>query len=131
MPPTVETIMPEGSPPLIGPYSHVAKAGDFVTIGGIGGVNPQTGELAGHDIASQTEQILRSFEAMLTSVGSDLDHILHIHVFLKEMAEFEEMNRAYIGVMGDRRPARTVIGARELPKPGFRVLMNLTAVTKD
>jgi 2-iminobutanoate/2-iminopropanoate deaminase len=41
------------------------------------------------------------------------------------------MNRAYVDVMGDYRPARTVIGVSELPKPGVLLTMNLTAVTKS
>jgi len=126
--PEVETFTPPGSPTPIGPYSHIAKVGDFITIGGVGGVDPATGELAGDDAHAQATQILRSFDAMLRSVGSDLGHVIHIHVYLKEMADFERMNEAYISVMGEHRPARTVIGARELPKPGFRVLMNLQAV---
>ena len=129
MAPDVETLTPPDSPTPIGPYSHIAKVGDFITIGGVGGVNPQTGQLAGEGVYSQAVQILRSFEAMLKSVSSDLDHIVHIHVYLKEMSDFERMNEAYVEVMGAHRPARTVIGARELPKPGFLVLMNLTAVT--
>lgn len=47
------------------------------------------------------------------------------------MRDFEEMNRAYIEVMANHRPARTVIGVNELPKPGVLLTMNLTAVTKD
>lgn len=47
------------------------------------------------------------------------------------MSDFEEMNRAYVEMMGDHRPARTVIGVHELPKPGFLLTMNLTAVTRD
>ena len=129
MAPQVETLTPPGSPPLIGPYSHIAKVGDFITIGGIGGIDPATGQLAGNDVQTQTVQILRSFSAMLDSVGSDLAHVVHIHVYLKEMKDFERMNQAYVEVMREHRPARTVIGARELPKPGFLVLMNLTAVT--
>lgn len=127
----VETLTPPGSPPPIGPYSHIAKVGDFITIGGVGGVNPETGQLSGVDVFSQTVQILRSFDMMLQSVGSNLDHIVHIHVYLKEMSDFKRMNDAYVASIGTHRPARTVIGARELPKPGFRVLMNLTAVTAD
>jgi 2-iminobutanoate/2-iminopropanoate deaminase len=46
------------------------------------------------------------------------------------MSDFEEMNRAYIEMMGDHRPARTVIGVNELPKPGVLLTMNLTAVTR-
>jgi enamine deaminase RidA (YjgF/YER057c/UK114 family) len=33
--------------------------------------------------------------------------------------------------MGEHRPARTVIGVAALPKPGFRLTMDLTAVTRD
>jgi len=33
--------------------------------------------------------------------------------------------------LGDHQPARTVIGVRELPKPGVLLTMNLTAVTID
>jgi 2-iminobutanoate/2-iminopropanoate deaminase len=68
---------------------------------------------------------------MLESVGSDLAHVVHVNVFLLSMADFEEMNRAYVAAMGDHRPARTVIGVKELPKPGVVVTMNLTAVTRD
>ncbi len=126
----IETLTPEGSPPRIGPYNHIAKAGNFITIGGIGGVDPATGELAGDDVAPQTTQILRSFETLLRSVDSDLDHVLHIHVFLKDMDDFDRMNEAYVGVFRSHLPARTVIAAKALPRPGFRVLMNLTAVTR-
>jgi 2-iminobutanoate/2-iminopropanoate deaminase len=129
--PRVETSTPPHTPTPIGPYNHIAKVGHHITIGGTAGVNPATGKLAGPDITSQTKQILASFSTMLTSVGSDLDHILHINIFLKEMSDFEEMNAAYIAVMGHHRPARTVIGVNELPKPGLRLTMNLTAVTKD
>jgi 2-iminobutanoate/2-iminopropanoate deaminase len=68
---------------------------------------------------------------MLVSVGSDLDHVVHINVFLKDIDDFEPMNAAYIDVMGERRPARTVIGVAALPKPGILLTMNLTAVTRD
>ena len=68
---------------------------------------------------------------MLRSVGSDLDCIVHVNVFLKNIRDFDEMNRAYVDVMGGHRPARTVIGVSDLPKPGILLTMNLTAVTRD
>jgi len=67
----------------------------------------------------------------LKSVGSGLDHVIHVNVFLKDMGDFDEMNRAYVEMMGDHRPARTVIGVNELPKPGVLLTMNLTAVTRE
>ena len=77
---------------------------------------------------SQATQILESFRVMLESVGSDLNHVIHVNVFLKDMRDFDEMNRAYVDMMGEHRPARTVIGVNELPKPGILLTMNLTAI---
>lgn len=131
MPNRVETSTPPGTPKPIGPYSHIAKVGPFITIGGTAGFDPVSGQLAGTDVASQTHRILESFRVMLQSVGSDLDRIIHLNVFLKDMRDFEAMNRAYVEVMGDHRPARTVIGVNELPKPGILLTMNLTAIAND
>jgi 2-iminobutanoate/2-iminopropanoate deaminase len=128
---TVETSTPHDTPVPIGPYNHVAKAGPFVSIGGTAGVDPATGLLAGDSVYAQTAQILDSFSVMLESVGSDLRHVLHVNVFLKDMRDFEDMNRAYVDRMGSHLPARTTIGVHDLPKPGARVTMNLTAVTSD
>ena len=125
----VKTSIPPHTPTPIGPYSHIAKVGEFITIGGTAGVNPETGQLAGPDAYLQTKQILDSFKVMLESVGSDLNHVVHVNVFLQRMVDFEEMNRAYVEKMGEHRPARTVIGVNELPKAGVMLTMNLTAVT--
>ena len=129
--PIVETSTPPGTPTPIGPYSHIAKVGSFVTIGGTAAFDPATGQLVGSDVATQTTRILETFRAMLEHAGSDLAHVVHVNVFLKDMADFEAMNRAYAAVMGTHRPARTAIGVRDLPKPGVLVTMNLTAVTRD
>jgi len=131
MSPKVETSTPTNTPTPIGPYSHIAKVGQFISIGGTAGVDPSSGQLAGPDVYSQTKQILASFKVMLESVSSDLGHVIHINVFLKDVRDFEEMNRAYIEMMGNYRPARTVIGVNELPKAGALLTMNLTAVTKE
>ena len=128
---TVETLTPPNTPTPIGPYNHIAKVGPFISIGGTAGVDPTTGQLAGADVYSQARQILKSFQVMLESINSDLEHIIHVNVFLKDMQDFEEMNRAYVDILGNHRPARTVIGVSELPKPGVLLTMNLTAVTRE
>jgi 2-iminobutanoate/2-iminopropanoate deaminase len=129
--PSVKTSTPPNTPAPIGPYNHIARVGTFITIGGTAGVDPSTGQLAGPDVQSQTRQILDSFEVMLSSVGSDLGHVVHVNVFLAQMDDFEAVNAAYVEKMGSHRPARTVIGVSELPRPGVLLTMNLTAVTSD
>lgn len=127
----VDTSTPSNTPTPIGPYNHIARAGEFITIGGTAGVDPATGQFAGPDAYRQTKQILDSFKVMLESVGSDLNHVMHVNVFLQRMTDFDDMNRAYVEKMGEHRPARTVLGVHELPKAGAVLTMNLTAVTKS
>ena len=92
------------------------------------GRDAATGELAGEDAYTQARQIVRNFRNMLAAVGGTLEDVLHVHVYLKDCADFAEMNRAYAEEFGTHRPARTVIGVADLPKPGARMTMNLTAV---
>lgn len=126
----VETSVPSNTPTPIGPYNHISRVGELITIGGTAGFDPATDQLAGPDAYTQAKQILDSFTVMLESVDSSLDHVVHVNVFLLHMADFEAMNRAYVERMGGHRPARTVIGVNELPKPGVMLTMNLTAVTR-
>ncbi len=128
---SVETSTPPNTPKPIGPYSHIAKVGPWITIGGTAGFDPVTGVLAGRDVALQARQIIESFKTMLESVGSDLDHVIHVNVFLRDRKDYDAMNDAYVEKMGHHRPARTVIGVKDLPKPGILLTMNLTAVTKE
>ena len=125
----VETFTPPGLFKPIGPYSHVAKAGPLITISGTPGVDPATGQLAGTDAYSQARQIVRNFRTMLEGLGCGLECVMHVHVYLKRVEDFEEMNRAYAEEFGEHRPARTVIGVADLPKKGALMTMNLTAVS--
>jgi 2-iminobutanoate/2-iminopropanoate deaminase len=124
----IEYYTPANTPKPIGPYNHISKIGEFIYIGGVAGVDPVTDCLAGETVYLQAKQILRSFQLMLESVGSDLENILHINIFLKHMSDFEELNKAYTEIMKNHFPARTVIGVNELPKAGVLVTMNLAAI---
>ncbi|MEP1572662.1 RidA family protein [Roseibium album] len=124
----VEYSTPTNTMRPIGPYSHIAKVGEFITIGATAGVDPTTGKLIGPDITSQTLQILDAFEVMLASVGSDLAHVIHVNVYMKDMKDFDEMNDAYESKMGARKPARTAVAVIDVPKENALLTMNLTAV---
>ena len=126
----VETSTPPNTMAPIGPYSHIARCGEFITIGGTAGVDLRTGQLVGPTVAEQTTQILDAFEVMLASVNSDLKHIMHIHIFLTNMDDFDAMNETYAEEMGDCRPARTAVAVSALPKSGALITMNLTAVAR-
>lgn len=127
----VETYTPDNVMKPIGPYSHIAKAGPFIAISATAGVDPVTGVMAGPDVYAQASQILRAFRSMLESVGSDLQHVLHVTVFLRNIDDFEEMNRAYREAFADHQPARSVVAVSALPKRDALVTMNLNAVCNE
>ncbi len=114
----------------IGPYSHIAKAGPHLWISAIAGVDPETGELAGPSVETQARQILKAFRRLLEGAGSGLGNVVHVQVYLRDIADFEEMNRAYAEEMGGHRPARTVVAVSGLPKPGALLTMSLQAVVR-
>jgi len=126
----IETITPSKMFEPIGPYSHLTKAGPFITISGTPGVNPETSEMAGVDAYSQAKQIIQNFSLMLGGVGASLKDIMHVHIFLIRVEDFEEMNRAYAEEFGSYLPARTVICVADLPKKGALMTMNLTAFSE-
>ncbi len=99
----------------------------LIFVSGQGATDPATGELAGADVETQTEQCLRNLQAILKAGGSDLQHVLRCGVFLLEMKEFQQMNGVYARVFGDHRPARTTIQAAGLPGVGLRVEIDCIA----
>lgn len=123
----VQTFTPANVMKPIGPYSHIAKAGPFITISATAGVDPATGELAGPTVQAQARQILASFRTMLDSVGASLEQVMHVQVYLLRIEDFEELNRAYSEVFSTHLPARTVVGVSALPKKGALLTMSLQA----
>ncbi|MFO0567909.1 MAG: Rid family detoxifying hydrolase [Polyangiaceae bacterium] len=114
-------------PAPVGPYSPAMRFDRLIFVSGQGATDPRTGELAGADVATQTAQCLANVGAILEAAGSSLAHVLRCGVFLVDMAEFSEMNAAYLEAFGDHRPARTTIQAAALPAPGLRVEIDAIA----
>ena len=114
-------------PTPVGPYSPGMQFDRLIFVSGQGATDPATGQLAGPDIETQTEQCLRNLRAILRAAGSDLPHVLRCGVFLLDMGEFQRMNGVYARVFGAHRPARTTIQAAGLPGEGLRVEIDCIA----
>ena len=116
-----------GLPKPVGPYSPGTVFDRLVFVSGQGATDPATGNLAGADIETQTEQCLKNVQAILRAAGSDLQHVLRCGVFLIDMKEFSKMNAVYSRMFGDHRPARTTIQAADLPGEGLLVEIDCVA----
>ena len=128
---SLQTLIPCDLPQPLGPYSHIAKAGQLITISAIAGMEPETGKIVGQDAYSQAKQILRLCDVMLAAAESDLDHVVHMNLFLKNVEDLDDVTRACDEALGPDRPAGTVIAVPDLPKPGALVTMSLIAMTRE
>jgi 2-iminobutanoate/2-iminopropanoate deaminase len=114
-------------PKPAGPYSPGMNFERLIFVSGQGATDPATGQLAGTDVETQTEQVIKNLQAILRAGGSDLQYVLRCGVFLIDMKEFQQMNGVYSRMFGDHRPARTTIQAAGLPGPGLRVEIDCIA----
>ena len=117
----------EGLPKPVGPYSPGMIFERLVFVSGQGATDPATGQLAGLDVETQTEQVFRNIRTILQAAGSDLPYVLRCGVFLVDMRDFEKMNAVYAKVFGDHRPARTTVQVASLPVAGLRVEIDVVA----
>lgn len=127
MPLSHQSIHSESLPKPAGPYSPGMGFERLIFVSGQGATDPATGQLAGADAASQTEQCLRNVRTILQAAGSDLQYALRCGVFLLDMKDFGEMNAAYERVFAPHKPARTTIQAAGLPGDGLRVEIDCIA----
>jgi 2-iminobutanoate/2-iminopropanoate deaminase len=114
-------------PKPAGPYSPAVVFDRLVFVSGQGAKDPATGKMAGDDIESQTEQVLKNIASILEAAGSNLSHVLRCGVFLTDMSDFARMNAVYERVFGTNRPARTTVQVVSLPSPGLHVEIDAIA----
>lgn len=114
------------APGAIGPYSQAVRLpGGLVFCSGQIALDPATGSLVEGGVAAQTRQVLRNLSAVLREEGGDLDRIVKTTVYLTDMDDFAEMNRAYAEAFGAHRPARAAVEVSRLPRD---VIVEIEAV---
>src|SRR5262245_5874770 len=97
-------------------YSQGVKAGPFVYVTGMWGVDTKTGEFAGPTIREQARQALINCENVLRAGGATRDDVVSVHVLLARAGDFDAFNQEYATFFTAEPPIRYVskLGA-ELP----------------
>ncbi|MCJ1449730.1 hypothetical protein MMC28_000058 [Mycoblastus sanguinarius] len=85
------------------------------------------GTLPPGDIGYKASLCIANLKAILAAAGSDLSKVVKVTIFLTDMADFVAMNKEYENHFGERRPARSCVAVRELPK-GVQVEMECVAL---
>lgn len=124
---TKNVIQTKDAPPAIGPYSQGIEAGSAVYVSGQLPIVPETGELPGNDIASQTRQSLENLKAVLNAANATLENVVKTTVYLADIADFTDMNEVYAEYFRNTCPARAAFQVAALPR-GAKVEIEATAV---
>lgn len=107
-------------------YSQGVKAGPYVYVSGLVGVDVTTGNLAGSTIQEQTRQALTNCQAVLAGAGATLEDVVEVGVLLANPADFAGMNEEYASWFPAEPPTRYAakLGAEI---PGVLVSIRMTA----
>ena len=105
----IERITPTGVPSPRGPYSHVVRAGEFLFVSGQVPVDPATDKISNGDIRHETSLAIGNIKRLLEGCGASLADVVRCGVYIKDGADFAQMNEVYTEFFGDAKPARTTI----------------------
>ena len=111
----MEAINVQDAPDAIGPYCHAMKAGNLVFCSGQTPLDPDTMKLVGATIEEQTKRVLDNLSIVLTGVGLSLKNIVKTTVYLKNMNDFQGMNKVYEQMFQEHKPSRTTISIKQNP----------------
>ena len=104
------------APDAIGPYSQAVVHNDVLYCSGQIGLDPETGEFVGDDVASQAKQVMENLKAVLEEAGSSFDKVIKCGIYLDDMDNFGTVNEIYGSYFDSEPPARETVAVKTLPK---------------
>jgi 2-iminobutanoate/2-iminopropanoate deaminase len=116
---TGTTAPPKDSPNVHRAAPSSVDAGDYIYISahgprGTDGALPKT-------FAAQARQALNNLKSVVESAGLTMDHVVYTTVYLTDMSQYAEMNRAFGEFFGKTPPARAVLGVAALADPPIEI----------
>ena len=85
-------------------FSGVTSYGGLVFVAGVGA------HFEG-DIKAHTKHVLDELKDKLESVGSSMEKVVKVNVYLNDLKDYAGMNEVFLGRFGDEPPVRTTIAA--------------------
>lgn len=109
-----------------GLYSQAIKSKGLLFISGQVGID-KNGELVGHEIATQTDQVMKNLQATLKAAGCTFEDVIKISVFLVNLDDrpkFHEVRKKYFM---ESQPASTLLVVKSLANKEYLVEVEAVA----
>jgi len=108
-------------------YSRAVRFGDWIEVAGTTAVD-ETGQVVGlGDPYRQARFIFTKIEKALHAAGSSLRDVVHSHMYVTDIRQWEEIGRAHGEVFGEIRPAATMVEVKALISPELLVEIEVRA----
>jgi reactive intermediate/imine deaminase len=120
-------IQPAGMAQPGGHYSHAVVANGFVFVSGQLPISASGEKLADQPFEAQARQTLANVAAALEAVGSGIDRLVQVRVYVTDIADWPAFNAIYAAWAGISRPARAVVPVPQLHY-GFRIEVEAVAL---
>ena len=103
------------APAALGPYSQAVVSGGLCFTSGQIALSPETGEIVGADIETQTRQVLENLCAVLAAAGASPETVVKTTCYLADIADFAAFNAVYAEYFPGK-PARSCVAVKDLPR---------------
>ncbi len=121
-----EVIATDKAPAAIGPYSQAIRVGNLLYTSGVIPVEPSTGEIVS-GVEAQAEKAMKNLKALLEAGGASIESVIKTTVFIKNMEDFQTINKVYAEIFKEPFPARSCVEVARLPKD---VLIEIEAIAE-
>jgi len=122
----VERVRVDATADTGGLYSQAAKSNGLLFISGQVALD-KNGNLVAHDIATQTDQVMRNMKATLEAAGCTFNDVIKISIFLvnlEDRPKFHEVRKKYFT---GEQPASTLLVVKSLANKDWLVEVEAVA----
>jgi len=103
------------APEPIGPYNQAVLINNVLYVSGQIALTT-TGEMIDQNIQDEARQVMKNLEAILLKANMTFLNVVKCTIYLKDMADFPEVNQIYGDFFDDEAPARETVAVAALPK---------------
>ena len=123
----MQTILSSQAPSPAGHYAQATVAAGLVFVSGQLPIHPQSLSIP-DGLDAQVVQAMKNVEAILLAAGSSLAKLVNVTLYITDIKYWPEVNRLYEAIMGEHKPARTIV---PVPALHYGALIEINAVAES
>jgi reactive intermediate/imine deaminase len=101
-----KVILPQGWAKPTSPYNYAIQSGDMLFLSGLVSRDSKTNKMVEGDIATQVKTCMDNAAEILKAAGMSMSDLVTTRIGMRDLAQFEDMNKAYRAYWQKDRPTR-------------------------